>query len=56
MLINLQGLFSATQTKATEDLVRAGLRNPVKISIKNDDSASVSVNFANSFEYLYFEI
>ena len=28
------GLFSATQTKAVEDLIRAGLRNPVRISVK----------------------
>ena len=28
------GLFSATQTKEVEDLIRAGLRNPVRISVK----------------------
>eukprot|EP00911_Craspedida_sp_UC1_P001465 UC1_evm2s1107 len=28
------GLFSATQTKAVEALVRAGLRNPVRVSVK----------------------
>ena len=28
------GLFSATQTSKIADLARAGLRNPVKISIK----------------------
>lgn len=29
-----QGLFSATQTKQLDALVRAGLRNPVKVSVK----------------------
>jgi ATP-dependent RNA helicase DDX55/SPB4 len=28
------GLFSATQTKDVEDLIRAGLRNPVLVSVK----------------------
>ena len=28
------GLFSATQTEEVEDLIRAGLRNPVRISVK----------------------
>lgn len=28
------GLFSATQTQEVENLVRAGLRNPVRISVK----------------------
>jgi len=28
------GLFSATQTKEVEDLIRAGMRNPVRISVK----------------------
>jgi ATP-dependent RNA helicase DDX55/SPB4 len=27
-------LFSATQTKDVEDLIRAGLRNPVIVSVK----------------------
>ncbi|XP_054712587.1 ATP-dependent RNA helicase DDX55-like [Uloborus diversus] len=36
------GLFSATQTKEMEDLMRAGLRNPVCISVKEKDSASES--------------
>lgn len=33
-MIIFQGLFSATQTSAVEELIRAGLRNPVKIVIK----------------------
>ncbi|GFT61179.1 ATP-dependent RNA helicase DDX55 [Nephila pilipes] len=32
------GLFSATQTKEMDDLIRAGLRNPVCISVKQKDS------------------
>ncbi len=28
------GLFSATQTKDVDDLIRAGLRNPVLVSVK----------------------
>ena len=28
------GLFSATQTKDVENLVRAGLRNPVLVSVR----------------------
>ena len=28
-----QGLFSATQTREVEALVRAGLRNPVRVSV-----------------------
>jgi len=34
------GLFSATQTKETEDLVRAGLRNPVSVAVKDEFSSS----------------
>jgi ATP-dependent RNA helicase DDX55/SPB4 len=30
----LQGLFSATQTKEVEALARAGLRNPVRVTVK----------------------
>lgn len=33
------GLFSATQTRQLSLLVRAGLRNPVIVSVKADDSA-----------------
>ena len=28
------GLFSATQTREVEDLIRAGLRNPVHVAVK----------------------
>ena len=36
------GLFSATQTKEVRKLVRAGLRNPVQISVKVNVSATSS--------------
>ena len=37
------GLFSATQTKEVEDLIRAGLRNPVRVSVQEKaDVASSS--------------
>uniref|UniRef100_A0A673VMD6 ATP-dependent RNA helicase n=1 Tax=Suricata suricatta TaxID=37032 RepID=A0A673VMD6_SURSU len=34
------GLFSATQTQEVESLVRAGLRNPVRISVKEKGAAA----------------
>lgn len=34
------GLFSATQTKELQDLVRAGLRNPVVVSVKEKSTIS----------------
>lgn len=43
------GLFSATQTQEVESLVRAGLRNPVRVVVKvevccfNESFCSVSV-------------
>ncbi|XP_072456768.1 ATP-dependent RNA helicase DDX55 isoform X2 [Notamacropus eugenii] len=36
------GLFSATQTQEVENLVRAGLRNPVRISVKEKGVAATS--------------
>ncbi len=30
----VQGLFSATQTKAVKELARVGMRNPVSVDIK----------------------
>ena len=32
------GLFSATQTKEVEKLIRAGMRNPVRITVKEKGS------------------
>uniref|UniRef100_A0A8C9W2W9 ATP-dependent RNA helicase n=1 Tax=Scleropages formosus TaxID=113540 RepID=A0A8C9W2W9_SCLFO len=37
------GLFSATQTQELEKLVRAGLRNPVRITVKEKGVAATSV-------------
>lgn len=34
------GLFSATQTEKVVDLIRAGLRNPVKVRIVEKESAT----------------
>ncbi|KAK2489645.1 hypothetical protein MC885_017467 [Smutsia gigantea] len=40
------GLFSATQTQEVENLVRAGLRNPVRISVcKGDEKFNQLVHF-----------
>ncbi|XP_011926774.1 PREDICTED: ATP-dependent RNA helicase DDX55 [Cercocebus atys] len=36
------GLFSATQTQEVENLVRAGLRNPVRVSVKEKGVAASS--------------
>lgn len=37
------GLFSATQTQELEKLVRAGLRNPVRITVKEKGVAATAV-------------
>uniref|UniRef100_A0A2K6NPN5 ATP-dependent RNA helicase n=1 Tax=Rhinopithecus roxellana TaxID=61622 RepID=A0A2K6NPN5_RHIRO len=37
------GLFSATQTQEVENLVRAGLRNPVRVSVKEKGVAASSI-------------
>ena len=33
------GLFSATQTSEVEDLIRAGLRNPTRVTVKEKTDA-----------------
>ncbi|XP_023944826.2 probable ATP-dependent RNA helicase DDX55 homolog [Bicyclus anynana] len=43
------GLFSATQTKQLQDLVRAGLRNPVLISVKEKASISTPISLENYY-------
>ncbi|XP_011874809.1 PREDICTED: probable ATP-dependent RNA helicase DDX55 homolog isoform X2 [Vollenhovia emeryi] len=43
------GLFSATQTKQLEHLIRAGLRNPALIVVKEKSNVSTPVNLKNSF-------
>ncbi|XP_052757694.1 probable ATP-dependent RNA helicase DDX55 homolog [Galleria mellonella] len=43
------GLFSATQTKELQDLVRAGLRNPVVVSVKEKSTISTPVLLENYY-------
>ncbi|CAH0549129.1 unnamed protein product [Brassicogethes aeneus] len=43
------GLFSATQTKAVEDLIRAGLRNPVIVSVSAKATQSTPLLLENYY-------
>lgn len=43
------GLFSATQTKEVEDLIRAGLRNPVVINVTEKESQSTPILLNNYY-------
>ncbi|XP_025834168.1 probable ATP-dependent RNA helicase DDX55 homolog isoform X2 [Agrilus planipennis] len=43
------GLFSATQTKELQDLIRAGLRNPVVITVTEKASQSTPVTLDNYY-------
>lgn len=43
------GLFSATQTKEVTDLMRAGLRNPVLVSVKEKASTSTPLLLQNYY-------
>ena len=43
------GLFSATQTKELQQLIRAGLRNPTFVSVKENASISTPVNLSNNY-------
>ncbi|CAG9791162.1 unnamed protein product [Diatraea saccharalis] len=43
------GLFSATQTKELQDLIRAGLRNPVVISVKEKSTISTPILLENYY-------
>ncbi|XP_014229237.1 probable ATP-dependent RNA helicase DDX55 homolog [Trichogramma pretiosum] len=43
------GLFSATQTKELEQLIRAGLRNPSFVSIKENEKFSTPSNLTNFY-------
>ncbi|XP_036777855.2 ATP-dependent RNA helicase DDX55 isoform X2 [Manis pentadactyla] len=47
------GLFSATQTQEVENLVRAGLRNPVRISVKEKGAASSTQKTPSRLENYY---
>lgn len=42
------GLFSATQTKQLEDLVRAGMRNPATISVRVNSTAASALDGSSS--------
>lgn len=44
------GLFSATQTTEVTDLIRAGLRNPVRVSVKEKASISTPVKLQNFYK------
>ncbi|CAJ1070065.1 ATP-dependent RNA helicase DDX55 [Xyrichtys novacula] len=50
------GLFSATQTQELEKLVRAGLRNPVRITVKEKGVAASSVQKTPSRLSNYYTI
>ena len=43
------GLFSATQTKELEKLIRAGLRNPALVSVKEKSTISTPINLNNHY-------
>uniref|UniRef100_A0A2M4BHJ5 ATP-dependent RNA helicase n=1 Tax=Anopheles marajoara TaxID=58244 RepID=A0A2M4BHJ5_9DIPT len=43
------GLFSATQTKEVKDLMRAGLRNPVLVSVREKASTSTPKKLQNFY-------
>lgn len=43
------GLFSATQTKELQQLIRAGLRNPALVVVKEKSNISTPVNLNNHY-------
>lgn len=43
------GLFSATQTKELQHLIRAGLRNPALVVVKEKSNVSTPVNLHNNY-------
>lgn len=43
------GLFSATQTKELQQLIRAGLRNPALITVKEKPNISTPSNLKNNY-------
>lgn len=50
------GLFSATQTQEVEKLVRAGLRNPVRITVKEKGVAASAIQKTPSRLSNYFTV
>ncbi|XP_076640675.1 putative ATP-dependent RNA helicase DDX55 homolog [Halictus rubicundus] len=49
------GLFSATQTKELQQLIRAGLRNPALISVKEKANISTPSNLVNNYTIVNVE-
>ncbi|XP_051172574.1 probable ATP-dependent RNA helicase DDX55 homolog [Leptopilina boulardi] len=49
------GLFSATQTKELQQLIRAGLRNPTLVAVKEKSSVSTPVNLSNNYSIVNSE-
>lgn len=47
------GLFSATQTKEVEQLVRAGLRNPVLVAVREKSQNKQVFDFLTSYALYY---
>ena len=47
------GLFSATQTKDVEKLIRAGLRNPVLVSVKGKENENSNLSTPESLKNFY---
>ena len=47
------GLFSATQTKDVEKLIRAGLRNPVLVSVKGKENENCNLSTPESLKNFY---
>lgn len=43
------GLFSATQTKELHQLIRAGLRNPALVTVKEKANISTPTNLKNNY-------
>ena len=46
------GLFSATQTTEVTDLIRAGLRNPVLVSVKEKSTINTPIRLQNFYRIL----
>lgn len=43
------GLFSATQTREVQDLIRAGLRNPVLVQVTEKESQATPLLLENYY-------
>lgn len=49
------GLFSATQTKELQQLIRAGLRNPAFVSVKEKANISTPLSLTNNYVIIQAE-